>query len=232
MIDLVMAFIIGLTGGIHCIGMCGGIVTALSMSGGGGWLSGMVLYHFGRTTTYSLLGLAAGLLGSLITQRGSFAGIQSGISIAAGVVMIIFALQMGGWITEKFGPLSRISIPSRLLGRAAGGSVLPWGLVGLANGLLPCGMVYAALALALKQTTPLMGAVVMLSFGVGTIPAMTGFSLIIGRLKGSLRGKFLKVAAALLVIFGLFTMARGFTVVHHHLPDHFPTNNHDHMAPN
>lgn len=209
-IDLGMAFTIGLAGSIHCVGMCGGVVAALSMGRRGAWLPGLISYHAGRIATYSALGLAAGLLGSLVSGGGSLIAVQSGLSIAAGVIMTIFALQIGGWIPERFGPLSRIGIPPGLLGRVAeGDSILVWGLIGLANGLLPCGMVYAALAFALKQTNPLLGIFMMASFGIGTVPTMTGFSIIIKKWDSSLRGRFLKWTAIILILFGLFTIARG-----------------------
>lgn len=222
-LDIFMALSVGMLGSIHCIGMCGGIVAALSMGRERTYWRGIASYHLGRVISYSALGLAAGLIGSLITAKTELLHIQQMLSIFAGIFMIIFALQIGGVIPERFLSLSFIRIPASLLRKTAKGNTpLLWGLTGLANGLLPCGMVYAALSLALKQADPLTGTIMMTAFGIGTIPAMTMLAITIRRLDPFLKVRFLKLAAATLVLFGLFTIGRGYmqTDVHNHTMDH------------
>lgn len=217
-LDLGMAFAVGFAGSVHCVGMCGGIIGALSMEEKGFWLPGLTLYHLGRIATYALLGLTAGLLGGLVTTWGAVADLQRILSLAAGALIILFALQLGGWIEERLGPLAKVALPPDLINRAAtGSSPALWGLVGLINGLLPCGMVYAAIVLALKQGDPLYGLAIMALFGIGTIPAMTVLAFVIRRLSPSLKTKFTKGAAILLFLFGLFTIYRGIapTQMHH-----------------
>ena len=210
-IDIFMALSVGMLGSIHCIGMCGGIVAALSMGGERTYWRGIASYHMGRVISYSVLGLAAGLIGSLITAKTELLHIQQMLSVLAGMFMIIFALQIGGIIPERFAAISFIRIPASLLQKTARGNApLLWGLTGLANGLLPCGMVYAALSLALKQADPLTGTIMMASFGVGTIPAMTVLAIAIRRLDPLLKARFLKLAALTLVLFGIFTIGRGY----------------------
>ncbi|MDT8316971.1 MAG: sulfite exporter TauE/SafE family protein [bacterium] len=237
--DIFMAFSVGMLGSIHCIGMCGGIVAALSMGGDKAYWLGIASYHTGRILSYSALGLAAGLIGSLITARTELLQIQLILSVFAGIFMIIFALQIGGVIPERFAAVSFIRIPASLLQKTARGKVpLLWGLTGLANGLLPCGMVYAALALALKQADPLKGTLMMTAFGMGTVPAMTVLALTIRRLDPFLKARFLKLAVATLVLFGLFTIGRGYMQGgghshnmpgHNHTMDHTPDHTTDGM---
>lgn len=233
-LDAFMALSVGILGSVHCIGMCGGIVAALSMGGERTYWRGIASYHFGRIVSYSALGLTAGLIGSLITAKADLLQIQQILSIFAGIFMIIFALQIGGVIPERFAALSFIRIPASLLQKTARGNAsLLWGLTGLANGLLPCGMVYAALSLALKQADPLTGTLMMTAFGIGTVPAMTVLAVTIRRLDPFLKARFLKLAAATLVLFGLFTIGRGYMQggehshdmpVHSHTMEHAPSH--------
>lgn len=210
--DLTAAFLIGLAGSIHCIGMCGGIVGALCMSGK---VKNIYLYHIGRIVTYSLLGLTAGLLGQLL----SISGLQQGLSILAGAVMVIFGLQLGGWMKERWGALSSLRLPVGLLRQAAEGkSSRATFIVGLFNGLLPCGMVYAALAIALKKNSLEEGTAVMTAFGLGTLPAFTIFTSMLQKLSPKAKGKWLKAAALILILFGIFTLFRKQEKQHNHSP--------------
>ncbi len=207
-IDIGMAFSMGLIGGIHCVGMCGGILVAVAMGQRRFWWPGLFFYHIGRITTYSVLGLLGGFLTQYITVTSRF---QMYFSVITGILIIIFALQIGGWISGRFIPAFSISIPTSLLRRVnESGSVATWGLTGLLNGLLPCGMVYAAVALAINRETPLYSFMTMLIFGLGTVPALTVFFGLIRPLAPSIRGALLKWGAMVLVLFGLFTMLRGF----------------------
>ena len=229
-LDIFMAFSVGILGSIHCIGMCGGIVAALSMGGDKTYWRGIASYHLGRIISYSTLGLVAGLIGSLITAKTELLHIQQMLSVLAGMFMIIFALQIGGVIPERFAAISFIRIPASLLQKTARGNApLFWGLTGLTNGLLPCGMVYAALSLSLKQADPVAGTIMMTAFGIGTVPAMTVLAITIRRLDPFLKARFLKLAALTLVLFGLFTIGRGYmqTGGHNHdMPDHHHTMDH------
>ncbi len=210
------AFFIGLVGGLHCMGMCGGIVAALSMGHEGQRGSnaipwpGVCLYHLGRVFTYCFLGLCFGLIGGMVTDHGSVLKAQKVLSVIAGLGMIYFAVQTGGWISERFGPLAFIKLPTSFLQKAAKGDSLPsWLLVGLINGLLPCGLVYASLSLALNSASLIKGALLMFVFGLGTVPSLLGVSAIMAFLKPSLRGTLLKAAAILLAGFGVFLVFRG-----------------------
>lgn len=183
----------------------------------GVFVTGVVTYHLARLYTYATLGLIAAYMGTVITNAEIIGNAQKNLSIFAGIIMIIFALQVGGWIPERFGKLSKITIPATLLKQVSGkNEAMAWGVVGLINGLLPCGLVYAALSLAINQNSAINGALIMIAFGIGTIPAMTAFALVMKKISPDLRSRFIKVAAILLVAFGIFTMFRGSFLHNHH----------------
>jgi uncharacterized protein len=165
---------IGFLGSFHCIGMCGPIALALPVHTYTGIqkYTGIFLYNFGRAITYSVLGLAFGFLGNQFRLWG----LQQVISIGAGVLILVFIL-------SNFSFSSRIPLLARLnlsvqqgLGRLLKTSDKPISLlpIGMLNGLLPCGLVYVAIAAALATMDTLEGVMLMFSFGLGTLPVMAG----------------------------------------------------------
>ncbi|SFP89143.1 sulfite exporter TauE/SafE family protein [Hymenobacter arizonensis] len=175
-------FLFGLLGSFHCVGMCGAIALALpggmdkatsSLRYGGGRL----LYNLGRITTYATLGAAAGLVG----QGLRLAGVQQGLSIASGVLILLlvavperYTSRLAGWL----GLTRPLAWVKNTLGRLFQQPTLPaLYATGLLNGLLPCGLVYLALAGALSASGVWGAAAYMACFGLGTLPLMFGLSL-------------------------------------------------------
>ncbi len=212
MYDLyIVALITGLVGSLHCIGMCGPIAIALPL-GNKGWLHrvfGGISYNVGRTLTYGVLGALFGLLG----QGIEMAGLQQWASIGIGVIMILsvlfpvlfrgkikfeqFFFGYAGKMIGKFRKLFTISsIPSLFL-------------IGLLNGLLPCGLVYVAIAGAINTNDIVYGIVYMVIFGLGTIPVMLAIPLL-GNLIGSgIRKRFSGVLSVFIVVLGILFILRG-----------------------
>ncbi|MDX8392775.1 MAG: sulfite exporter TauE/SafE family protein [Mariprofundaceae bacterium] len=207
----------GFLGSLHCIGMCGGLVAALSLTRPAIWWRGLITYQTGRVATYSLLGVLAGLGGmGLVEITGAW--LQRGLAFIAGFAMILFALNLGGWLPD---PLARITQAAnqrlgltRLVRDAAQRArAQGWLLLGMANGLLPCGLVYAALAMALAAADVWHAWLMMLFFGFGTVPAMLFAPLLLNKLSAGWRGRLLKFAAIMVIALGVLTMLRGtFTV--------------------
>lgn len=218
-VNIGAAFLMGLLGGMHCVGMCGGIIAALSTGRRAVWWPGVTAYQVARVVTYVLLGLIVSLAGTLLGAHSFWSGTQKGISIFAGMVIIVFALQIGGWLPERWGR-SPFLIPASILKNASvTNSLGAWGTVGFFNGLLPCGLVYAALAMALASGSALNGGLIMLAFGLGTVPALFMVSAVM-RLAGPvMRGKLIQAMALMLIVFGGWTMARGFITHEHHAHD-------------
>ncbi len=209
---LASAFTIGLLGSLHCIGMCGGLVSAITMSREKLWWPGLIAYQGARVSSYVLLGVLIAAIG-LSLHGGEMQNIQVWLSYFAAAVMVLFALNLGGWLPD---PLSRFTATiMRISGLGRWSkqahqqeSLVPWLMVGWLNGLLPCGLVYAALALSLTANSLEQGALIMFAFGLGTIPSMLATPYLMRKLTPQLRGILLKVAAIALIILAIFTATR------------------------
>lgn len=172
-----LAFLMGFFGSVHCAVMCGPIVLGLPLNGQNNWLNllQVVLYQLGRVVTYTFLGLLVGTIGNTFSVFAK----QETLSLIIGAGLIVFTiLQLTGRYTASLQRLqSRLLVPiSKMMGKVF---KLPfWGFfAGMLNGLIPCGMVYLALATALSSANSGSGAGFMLLFGLGTTPLMLIISL-------------------------------------------------------
>ena len=203
--ELWTAFVIGLLGSFHCIGMCGPIVLALPPGehGNVAFILGRLLYNAGRVLTYAILGAVFGLLGTGI----SVAGLQQWASISLGVVILLAVLLPSKskqvFIDKlQFSLLtSRLKIYfGKLFKKSSQGSLF---LIGIVNGFLPCGFVYIGIAGAIATGSLLNGILYMALFGAGTIPIMFGVSLAGNFISLKLRqniSRFIPVLASILAI--------------------------------
>lgn len=208
----ISAFIIGFLGGGHCIGMCGGIMAALSFSvpatePARRWRI-LLSYNAGRIGSYTLIGAIAGGLGY---QLSSGHGL-SVLRVIAGLLLIAMGLYLANWLRgltylEKAGGVlwKRIQpLGSRLMPVKNSGSAV---LLGALWGWLPCGLVYTALAFALSQASMAGAAGVMLMFGLGTLPAVLASGVFAERIKAVMQKKGLRTAMAILImVFGIWTL--------------------------
>jgi len=202
----------GLLGSLHCIGMCGGLVSAVAMSRPAIWWPGLFGYQLGRVTTYTLFGLIAGLFGTALGQIGGWTMLRA-LAVIAGIIMIVFGLNLAGWLPD---PLRRITATisqriglARLAHRLSGqASLSGWYVMGMANGLLPCGLVYAALGLSLASGDTASAVSMMFFFGLGTIPSMMFAPSLIRKLTPELRGWSLRTAGVIVIVLGVMTMMR------------------------
>jgi len=174
---LPIAFLMGFLGSLHCAVMCGPIVLSLPLNKQGSWQNvfQVLLYQVGRILTYTVLGLLAGWVGSTFSVFAK----QEMLSLLIGILLVTFTLlQWSGKYVRSFQKLQDIMIRpiAKLMGKVFN---LPlWGFfAGMLNGLIPCGMVYLALATALNSASLQSGAGFMLLFGLGTSPLMLFISL-------------------------------------------------------
>lgn len=209
--DLITAFTIGLVGSLHCLGMCGPIAIGIPLDNDN-WLKkalGGLLYNLGRIITYGILGAVFGLLGRGI----QLAGLQQWASIGIGIAMIVsvifpvvfrekikFDKIFSGYASRLIGSFRSLFIKTSL------SSLL---LIGLLNGLLPCGLVYMAIAGALNTNDMMMGIAFMVMFGIGTTPALLALSLAGNVLSSQFRTKARKVIPVFIVILGILFILRG-----------------------
>lgn len=172
------AFMLGLLGSLHCAGMCGPLVFALHR--GGGTMMGKLAYHSGRVLTYAVLGAVLGLLG----LAAQMAGWQKTFSFLLGMILVgsVLLPALSTWLKLRFLPSQSTSWLSGRVNKMIGGilkSKLPnkQFYLGLLNGLLPCGMVYVAIAGALSLSDYFQSSLYMILFGLGTWPMLLAISL-------------------------------------------------------
>lgn len=201
---------IGLAGSFHCIGMCGPLALSLPLNNEsrGGRILSISLYNLGRAVTYFLLGLIFGAIGNSLFLTGY----QQAVSIAIGAV-ILMILIFGNKLSANIGFINRFHnkikfLLARLLTQEK--NVFSYFLIGIVNGLLPCGLVYLAIASAVATGSVLGGGLLMLSFGFGTIPLMFALmvagryvSLAVRQKMRRLVPVFVGVMACLMILRGL-----------------------------
>ena len=201
-----IAFITGLAGSFHCVGMCGPIALALPV-GKRSFVQatiGRLLYNFGRILTYSVLGGAFGYFGKTLFT----AGFQQQLSILIGILMTVFIFpnKLIAWspfqkMTHFLMATFRKVFPIK--------SSFGFVILGLLNGLLPCGFVYMALAGASVTTTPIDGAIFMAFFGLGTAPMMFSIGFLPKFLTLNHRQKINKYLPVYTLILAFFFIIRG-----------------------
>jgi sulfite exporter TauE/SafE len=215
------AFIVGFTGGVHCVGMCGGIVGALSFGVPDSvrgrparFLPYLVAYNTGRVLSYTLAGALMGGLGLLAANLTLLHRGQMVLQVISALFMIALGLYLGGWwnglarveqagtgVWRRLEPLGRRLVPVQRPAQAFG--------LGLVWGWLPCGLVYSVLIWALSAGGPAAGAMLLLGFGLGTLPNLFAMGLVAARMAAFTRKPWVRrVAGALVIAFGLLQAYR------------------------
>lgn len=212
-------FAAGLLGGGHCLGMCGGIVGALSLSAGSRneRLIRMLCYNAGRLTSYTFLGCLVGwggdaVFGNQLVWPRLLAGgllILMGLYLADLWRALTWLERAGAVLWRRVQPLGNRLLPLRYHWQA-----LPLGMVW---GFLPCGLVYTGLAFAAAQGSANSGALVMLAFGLGTLPAVLLGGWFAGEVQAFIRARGPRLTAGfLLIAFGVWTLSMAISAGHHH----------------
>lgn len=206
----IAGLVLGLVSSFHCVGMCGPLSLALPTQ----HLSrparsmAILLYNIGRVVTYSLFGLLFGLAG----RKLYIAGIQQWISIALGTLMLVMATLyyyfkkdvQPSWMKGFHHLLAQVMM--RVLQSKTIGAYL---LLGMVNGLLPCGMVYFAIAGALAQSELINAVVFMAGFGLGTMPLMMAFSLVGMKISMDVRRHMKRAVPYLMGVIAVLMIFRG-----------------------
>lgn len=241
-LQLLPVLVVGLAGSVHCIGMCGGIVGALSTATAApaatparpvipiavatpaSPLSRVLSYNAGRISSYMLAGALAGGLASGAQSLSALAGLQLGFYWLANLMLVALGL----YLMNAWQGLAWLEQGGRVLWQAAQPVLAPAMkalmpatrphqafVLGALWGWLPCGMVYSVLLTAMLSGSASNGAAVMLAFGLGTLPMLTGLGLIGARLQRALQRRSVRLACGLLVLafglLGLYRATGGFT---------------------
>ncbi|GHV07229.1 hypothetical protein FACS1894217_07590 [Clostridia bacterium] len=201
---LFMLFVVGLLTSVHCVAMCGGInLSQCVPTDGKASLRPGLLYNLGRVAAYTIVGVIVGAIGSVLSFSVGFQGM---LKLIAGLFMIVMGANMMGLLL----PLNRF-IPKmpRLFKGSKSNSPL---IVGLLNGLMPCGPLQAMQLYALATGSPIKGGLAMLLFSLGTVPLMFGMSALSSVLGKRFAKNAAAIGAALVVVFGISMLSQGFTL--------------------
>lgn len=205
-------FLVGLLGGTHCVGMCGGIVGALAMGGASRWTMHLA-YNGGRILSYALAGAIAGALGAaslglegqvparlILYLFANLMLIALGFYLLGVTRALAFTERAGQALWRRVQPLTRRFLPATTVRQA-----FPLGMLW---GWLPCGLVYSALASALSAGSAGRGAALMLAFGLGTLPNLLLAGIVLARINEFVRRPLVRTLSGLLVlgfgVYGLF----------------------------
>ncbi len=209
----ITAFMVGLLGGVHCVGMCGGIISALSFAGENkkntanrSALTLLLGYNAGRILSYTIMGGLMGGVGWLVNFWSNIHALQMILQFIAALFMLSLGLYISGWWTglsrvEKTGaklwqwiqPMAKKLLPVKTPSQALS--------LGLLWGWLPCGLVYSVLVWSVSTASFQQGALLMLSFGLGTLPNLMAMGVFADRLKQLTQNKKIRQFAGSVVIF-------------------------------
>lgn len=233
-IDLIAGFIVGIGGSLHCAGMCGPLALALPAGQGGvrRYVAGRLLYNIGRTVTYVALGLIAGLAGRGIV----LAGAQQAMTITIGAVLLLSlviprALKR---LLPSFTLPERITakVMELLSGLMRRSSVAALFLIGVLNGLLPCGFVYLGLAAAVTLGDAVRAMLFMAGFGIGTLPIMLAIAVAGKRIQEGVRRQLLRVVPVVTAVLAMLLIVRGLNLgipyISPHVDEARPAETHCH----
>ena len=212
-VNLISAFVVGLLGGVHCVGMCGGIVGALSLGlPSQRQLPLLIAYNLGRIGSYTVAGAIMGVMGFYFSALLPVQNAQRVLLAFAGIFMILLGLYLGGWwnmltrierlggrLWRRIEPLGRGLLPVRSIRQAL--------LLGVLWGWLPCGLVYSALVWTVSSGGASQGGLLMLAFGLGTLPNLLLMGVAAAKLQRWVRKPATRaVAGGLVVLFGMWQL--------------------------
>lgn len=218
-VSYLTAFIAGLLGGVHCLGMCGGIVGALTFgikddndNNKLKQLPYLLAYNSGRIFSYTLAGTLVGGVSMLAANLTALRSFQYGLEVLAALFMILLGLYLGGWwnglrkieqaggvIWKHIEPISRQFIPVKSPTQAL--------ILGSLWGWLPCGLVYTILFWSISTGSAIEGGLLMLSFGLGTLPLLLAMGVFAAALSSFIQKRWVRITAGSMVIaFGVFSL--------------------------
>jgi len=210
MMELVtLGLLFGITGSLHCVGMCGPIALALPLNRTSTFtrIISILFYNIGRVATYSVIGALFGLFG----KGFQLAGVLQVVSITLGVIMMVIvpSVMKKAHFTNKMYMRLNTWVNAKIGGRLQKKSKASLFVLGLLNGLLPCGLIFFAVGSSIIQGEAIKGALFMVFFGIGTIPALFLIAFFSETFKDSFRKKLRKAIPFVMILFGMLFILRG-----------------------
>jgi len=227
-VSYIAAFLVGLLGGVHCVGMCGGIVGALCLGLNQDSLQAqnktrsslpyLLSYNAGRVISYTLAGILMGGIGWLGSHLFDIYALQKSLEMIAAIFMLALGLYIAGWwkvlarieklggnvIWKRLEPLGRRFMPVKTYRHAFS--------LGLVWGWLPCGLVYSVIIWTISTQSPLEGGLLMLSFGLGTLPNLLLMGVFAASLNQFIQQAWVRQVAGLMIMsFSVIMFYRGFS---------------------
>jgi sulfite exporter TauE/SafE len=219
-----LLFVAGLAGSLHCVGMCGMFPWTLAANAPNRPLARQLLYNLGRVNTLVVVGALSGAFGAVLVGTMPFQTVERALALLMGAFMIIVALEMLGVMKPLTGTVTA-AIQHRLLdllrdvirSRSWAAPVA----LGVFNAFLPCHLIYAFAAHAAATASVAAGALSMLAFGLGTLPAMLAVGIARTFFPQAGRARLSTVSALVVLAFGLMTLLRGLDWMPHPAGHHF-----------
>lgn len=209
-LTLPLAFLTGVLGAFHCLGMCSGLAGGYFVCRGSG-VGAVLSYHGARILVYGVLGSAGALVGRVLVQQGLLGKGQGLLMMLAGLVIVLLGLSrlrpLAGWNSLRAGPAPRRELACGAVPPRPG----PWlaALAGAGNGLVPCGLTVSIAIAAAATADPVRAGLLMLVFGLGTLPTMALVSLLGTAIGRYTQGWFATLASITVVVLGLWTLYQG-----------------------
>jgi len=210
-LNYLLAFTAGILGSGHCVGMCGALVSSFFMKAKKGDMRLYAAYHGARITVYMMFGALAALLGVTLASAEFISKIQGYLQVFVGLFVILLALDMLKLLPFhlSFGIFPKYLLRHGLSKASTKGAATGAAMAGMVNGFMPCPLTLSIAVTATTAESPISGGLLMLAFGIGTLPSMLFISVAFSKLSVKARGYMLKGAATVVLIMGSITMTRG-----------------------
>lgn len=211
-IDLLLIVVTGLMSAPHCIGMCGGIMSAWTLQSNAPVVPTVLAYNMGRTITYTMVGAFMGMIGSFVDGAGKIVGLQGIANIVGGVFILLWVLYKVSLPISRWTPMQLPVFQDFLQKNKQKTGLASVFISGILLGFLPCGLTYTMHMKAAASGSPWLGALTLFVFGLATLPALACvgfFSHVMGK---ALRRKVLLIGNVVAILIGILAILRGMAV--------------------
>lgn len=210
---IALAFVTGILGALHCIGMCSGVNAGFFA----GFrrpprISDLAIFHAMRIGIYTVLGVSGALLGRVISSSGIVGKAQGLLMMLAGGLVVFLGFKLGAWIGHRSSPAGQVVTVSLHATLSPSRTYLSPLIAGLLNGLVPCSLVFSIAIHAAATADPLQAGLLMLAFGAGTLPTLITLSLLGAMVGCRVRGLSARIAGGAVVMLGVWTFYQGYVM--------------------